>query len=82
MIIEGSRRREQPGTGSRTPAYSGDHDSIATSIDARGMGFSFAFLPADILVPAIIIGIRAFESSFAGVISGTGLKCFSGIRSN
>jgi len=54
--------------------------SIATSIDSLGVGISFAFLHADILIPAIIIGIVAFIFSFAGVISGTRLKALLGKR--
>ena len=52
--------------------------SIATSIDALGVGISFGFLHSDILIPAIIIGIVAFIFSFVGVISGTRLKSFVG----
>jgi putative Mn2+ efflux pump MntP len=52
--------------------------SIATSIDALGVGMSFAFLHTDILVPAVIIGIVAGIFSFAGVISGTRLRLLLG----
>ena len=52
--------------------------SIATSIDALGVGISFGFLHSDILIPAIIIGIVAFIFSFVGVISGTRLKSLVG----
>ena len=52
--------------------------SIATSIDALGVGISFGFLHSDILIPATIIGIVAFIFSFVGVISGTRLKSLVG----
>jgi putative Mn2+ efflux pump MntP len=52
--------------------------SIATSIDALGVGISFGFLQSDILIPALIIGIVAFIFSFIGVISGTRLKSLVG----
>jgi putative Mn2+ efflux pump MntP len=54
--------------------------SIATSIDALGVGISFAFLHTDILIAAIIIGIVAFIFSFVGVISGSRLKSLLGKR--
>jgi len=52
--------------------------SIATSIDALGVGISFGFLHSDILIPALIIGIVAFTFSFVGVISGNRLKSLLG----
>jgi len=44
--------------------------SVATSIDALAVGFSFAVLQIHIIVPIIIIGIVAFLFSFAGVYIG------------
>jgi putative Mn2+ efflux pump MntP len=44
--------------------------SVATSIDALAVGFSFAVLKIHIIVPIIIIGIVAFLFSFAGVYIG------------
>jgi len=44
--------------------------SIATSIDALAVGFSFSFLDISIFIPSIIIGIVAFLMSFFGVYIG------------
>lgn len=44
--------------------------SVATSIDALAVGFSFAVLKIHIIVPIIIIGTVAFLFSFAGVYIG------------
>ena len=51
--------------------------SIATSIDSLGVGISFAFLHADILIPAIIIGIVAFIFHLRVCFPVRGLKRFS-----
>ncbi|HUU75519.1 MAG TPA: manganese efflux pump MntP family protein [Methanoregulaceae archaeon] len=47
--------------------------SIATSMDALGVGLTFAFLEANILISAIIIGIASFVFSLAGVFLGSRL---------
>ncbi|MDI9594478.1 MAG: manganese efflux pump MntP family protein [Atribacterota bacterium] len=44
--------------------------SVATSIDALAVGFSFALLKDGILFPAIIIGIVASIMTFVGVTFG------------
>ena len=44
--------------------------SLATSIDALAVGFSFYFLDISIFIPSIIIGIVAFLMSFLGVYIG------------
>jgi putative Mn2+ efflux pump MntP len=44
--------------------------SIATSIDALAVGFSFALLKDGILLPAIVIGIVASIMTFVGVTFG------------
>ena len=44
--------------------------SIATSIDALAVGFSFSFLNVTIVEPVIIIGLITFFLSFAGVYIG------------
>lgn len=48
--------------------------AIATSIDALGIGLSYAFLDKDILSPSIIIGIITFILSFVGYNLGRILK--------
>ena len=47
--------------------------SIATSIDAFGVGLSFALLSTGIAAAAAIIGIISFIFSFAGVMVGSRL---------
>lgn len=44
--------------------------SIATSIDALAVGFSFAFLNVSIVTPVIVIGVITFVLSFLGVVVG------------
>ena len=44
--------------------------SIATSIDALAVGFSFSFLGISIFFPAIVIGVITFLLSFLGVYIG------------
>jgi len=44
--------------------------SIATSIDALAVGFSFALLKDGILLPAVIIGVVASIMTFVGVTFG------------
>ena len=44
--------------------------SLATSIDALAVGFSFSFLNISIFFPAIIIGVITFFLSFLGVYIG------------
>lgn len=47
--------------------------SIATSIDALMVGFSFAFLQTNILLPIAVIGVVTFLLSFVGFFFGCGL---------
>lgn len=44
--------------------------SIATSIDAAAVGFSFAALQGKILLPSIVIGLICFIFSISGVFLG------------
>jgi manganese efflux pump family protein len=44
--------------------------SIATSIDALAVGFSFSVLKSQILLPAVIIGIVCFLMTVIGMIFG------------
>jgi len=44
--------------------------SIATSIDALGVGLSLAFLNADILVSSLLIGITSLVLSIVGLLGG------------
>jgi putative Mn2+ efflux pump MntP len=48
--------------------------SLATSIDALAVGFSFGILRNAVLIPALIIGIICGAISFAGVMVGEQLE--------
>lgn len=47
--------------------------SVATSIDALAVGFSFSLLKAPILLPAAIIGVVCFLMTAVGMSFGKGL---------
>jgi putative Mn2+ efflux pump MntP len=47
--------------------------SIATSIDALAVGFSFSLLKTPIIIPAIIIGVVCFVMTVIGMFFGKGL---------
>jgi putative Mn2+ efflux pump MntP len=47
--------------------------SIATSIDALAVGFSFSLLKTDIILPALIIGVVCFLMTVTGMLFGKGL---------
>mgnify|MGYP001122014231 CR=1 FL=1 len=47
--------------------------SVATSIDALAVGFSFSLLKTDLLFPAAIIGVVCFVMTAFGMIFGKGL---------
>jgi manganese efflux pump family protein len=47
--------------------------SIATSIDALAVGFSFSLLKTQIIIPAIIIGVVCFMMTVVGMFFGKGL---------
>lgn len=44
--------------------------SVATSIDALAVGFSFSVLKSQIFMPAVIIGIVCFVMTVIGMIFG------------
>lgn len=44
--------------------------SLATSIDALAVGFSFALLNISIITPILVIGMVTFGLSFLGVLAG------------
>jgi len=48
--------------------------AIATSIDAFGIGLSFALLEQSIMKPSVIIGIVSFILSIVGVYTGKSLQ--------
>ena len=54
--------------------------SVATSIDALMVGFSFALLQTGILLPVIVIGAVTFSLSIIGFYFGSGLGRVFGER--
>ncbi len=52
--------------------------SIATSIDAAAVGFSFAALKIPIILPAIIIGLACIGFSVLGLYIGKRIGVFAG----
>lgn len=52
--------------------------SIATSLDALGVGFTFPLIKISIITPVIIIGVIAFTVSVGGIIIGYMGKDFFG----
>ncbi|MGA2330733.1 MAG: manganese efflux pump MntP family protein [Syntrophales bacterium] len=54
--------------------------SVATSIDALAVGFSFAFLQLPVFYPSIIIGIVAFVMTACGMLFGEKLGVIFGKR--
>jgi manganese efflux pump family protein len=54
--------------------------SIATSIDALAVGFSFSLLKISMMLPSIIIGIVCFAMTVIGMFFGKGLAKFFGRR--
>jgi putative Mn2+ efflux pump MntP len=73
MIWEALKSDEEKETGDRTKGLSLLMLSIATSIDALAVGFSFSVLKEQILFPAVIIGIVCFLMTAVGMIFGKGL---------
>jgi manganese efflux pump family protein len=52
--------------------------SIATSIDALAVGFSFSLLKTPIILPATIIGVVCFVMTIIGMFFGKGLASLFG----
>ncbi len=70
MILEGLSRDDQetlPDFSRGLPLLLA---SLATSLDALAVGFSFALLKSTVLFEALVIGIFAFTMTYLGVSSG------------
>lgn len=72
MIYDGVKREEQK-TASNLRLHSLLILSVATSIDALMVGFSFALLQTAIVLPIVAIGVITFVLSFGGFYFGCGL---------
>jgi len=70
MIREGFEKESDVGKVDQTRGWPLLLLSIATSIDALAVGFSFSILKNPILFPAVIIGIVCFVMTTVGMIFG------------
>ncbi len=73
MIREGFEKESDGEKADQTRGWPLFLLSIATSIDALAVGFSFSLLKNPILLPAVIIGIVCFAMTAVGMIFGKGL---------
>ncbi len=73
MIWEGFEKESDEETADQTRGWPLLLLSIATSIDALAVGFSFSLLKTPILFPAVIIGVVCFLMTAVGMIFGKGL---------
>jgi manganese efflux pump family protein len=80
MIIESYDGRAKVKTTDPTKGLSVIILSVATSIDALAVGFSFALLKIPVLYPSIIIGIVAFAMTVCGMLFGGKLGRIFGKR--
>jgi len=76
MIREGFEKESNEKSADQTSGWPLLMLSVATSIDALAVGFSFSILKNQILFPAVIIGIICFFMTVTGMIFG---KILAGI---
>ncbi|MRR14959.1 MAG: manganese efflux pump [Deltaproteobacteria bacterium] len=73
MIWEGLEKENNEEKADQTRGWPLFLLSVATSIDALAVGFSFSLLKTPILFPAVIIGVVCFAMTAVGMIFGKGL---------
>ena len=73
MITEGFEKEKEEEKADPTRGWPLLMLSVATSIDALAVGFSFSLLKMDILVPALMIGAVCFVMTVTGMIFGKAL---------
>lgn len=73
MIWEGFEKENDEKKADQTKGWPLLLLSIATSIDALAVGFSFSLLKTPILFPAAIIGVVCFIMTAVGMLFGKGL---------
>jgi len=73
MIREGFEKEKDEEKADQTLGWPLFLLSIATSIDALAVGFSFSLLKTPILFPAAIIGMVCFVMTAVGMVFGKGL---------
>jgi len=70
MIWEGMEKKSKGEKVDQTLGWPLFMLSIATSIDALAVGFSFSVLKAPIMLPAVIIGVVCFLMTVTGMLFG------------
>jgi len=70
MLVEGLRRDDTRPFPDLSRGWPLLFASLATSIDALAVGFSFALLQKGVLLEALVIGIFAFSMTYLGVSFG------------
>uniref|UniRef100_A0A7V3YKS6 Putative manganese efflux pump MntP n=1 Tax=Candidatus Caldatribacterium californiense TaxID=1454726 RepID=A0A7V3YKS6_9BACT len=70
MLVEGLRRDDARPFPDLSRGWPLLFASLATSIDALAVGFSFALLQKGVLLEALVIGIFAFSMTYLGVSFG------------
>lgn len=70
MILEGFETESDEEKADQTRGWPLLMLSIATSIDALAVGFSFSLLKAPILFPSVVIGIVCFGMTAVGMVFG------------
>lgn len=70
MIWEGWKEESDQAKSDQTRGWPLFLLSIATSIDALAVGFSFSLLKTEILMPAVIIGVVCFFMTAVGMVFG------------
>lgn len=73
MIREGLEKESDEESVDQTQGWPLLLLSIATSIDALAVGFSFSLLKTAVFFPAVIIGVVCFFMTAVGMIFGEGL---------
>jgi putative Mn2+ efflux pump MntP len=80
MIYEGTKKNQDKNVPTDLKLHALLILAVATSIDALMVGFSFAFLQTQILLPIAVIGVVTFALSFVGFYFGCGLGKVFGHR--
>ncbi len=70
MIMEGFEKEKDGEKADQTLGWPLLMLSIATSIDALAVGFSFSLLKTPILFPAVVIGVVCFGMTAIGMVFG------------
>jgi manganese efflux pump family protein len=79
MIIESRKEKDENVSCDQTKGWPLLGLSIATSIDALGVGISFGTLGTDLWVPAVIIGITATLMTWGGMRLGKWISEIAGM---